>query len=110
MRHFVIDGQLSGTGIGDVGEGEYISPDELNLSPNIRLRIQNWLSEYELEHYSGYVNDLKIAELDKEGIKIADAVQDELPDDQIGYYSDAKLTSMHVKDICSEVSSETDGL
>jgi len=61
MRHFVIDGDgmLGGTGIRDAGEDEYVSPKELNLSVGLQLRIQNWLSEYQLEHWGGYSNDIQ---------------------------------------------------
>jgi hypothetical protein len=102
LRHFVVDGMLSGTGIRDAGEGGYISLEDLNISPNIRVRIQNWLSRYELEFYRRYSNETRIAELDKEGIEIALALQNELPDDQVGYYSDAKLKSMHESDLVHE--------
>ena len=102
MRHFIIDGMLSGTGIRDAGEGGYVSPEELNISVDVRLRLQNWLAEYELDHYYGHSDEAKTAELDREGIKIALVIQNELPDDIIGYYSDAKLRSMHKSDIVQE--------
>ena len=45
-RYLVIDGMLNGTGIRDYYEGGYVEPQELNLSLELKERLEAWLSRY----------------------------------------------------------------
>lgn len=93
MRYLIIDAALSGTGIRDKYEGGYIDPNDLNLSLLIKERLNRWLSEYENEHYNGFIDDSIINELDLEGREIALMIKNELLEVKVEYFSDARLTS-----------------
>jgi hypothetical protein len=95
-RYLIIDGMLHGTGIRDAVAGEYIPLDELNLDDSLQNRIENWLSQYETEHYNGYIHEDTMKYLDKEGICIAIAIQKVFPDYKIEYYSDALLARLNI--------------
>lgn len=97
MRRLVVDGMLNGTGIRDLVAGGYILPEELNLDASLINKINDWLAEYALEHYRNYSNEENVNLLDDKGMIIASLIQKSCPDDEIGYYSDAKLTKLPVK-------------
>ena len=85
--YLVVDGQLSGTGIRDGANGGFLEPN--GLSVELSLRLANWLTEYEAEHYRGFKNESRIQELDQEGKEIAIAIHREVSDIKVAYYSDA---------------------
>lgn len=53
MRHLVVDGELSGTGIREkyTDEYGYIDPKVLNLSLNLVTQIKEWQKAYEQVHF-----------------------------------------------------------
>lgn len=91
--YLVIDAQLSGTGIRDYYNSNFINPNDLNLSIVTVQRINKWLAKYEEEHYNGYKNDVSIIELDAEGKEIALTIKNEIVDVKVVYFSDARMTS-----------------
>jgi len=93
MRYLVIDAALSGTGIRDKHEGGYLSPDDLGLSCETIDRLNQWLSKYENEHYSGFTDDQIIDELDREGKEISLKIKSELSEVKMEYFSDARMTT-----------------
>jgi hypothetical protein len=93
MIYLVIDAELSGTGIRDKYEGEYLEPEELGLSSNAIQHLSAWLSKYENEHYNGFTDSGIIDELDNEGRKIALIIKNELPEVKVEYFSHARMTN-----------------
>ncbi len=93
MYYLVIDGMMSGTGIRDKYEGEYLEPDSLNLSEDLIGKLKEWHERYIDEHYAGYESPEKVKELDSQGIHIAQEVKRELEGSKIEYFSDATMTS-----------------
>ena len=96
MRYLIIDAALNGTGIRDKYEGGYIDPKDLGLSPLIIQHLNTWLLKYENEHYSGFLNNHIINELDTEGEKIAQVIKNELLEVKLEYFSDARMTSKNL--------------
>lgn len=95
-RYLVVDGMINGTGVRDQYDGGYIDPELLGISPTLIARLHNWLKKYEEEHYAGYINQILIQELDKEGVEISKAIKAELKDCKISYYSNANLSKLQV--------------
>ena len=91
MKYIIIDGALSGTGIRDKYNGGYVSPESISLSPELILKLNNWLSNYENEHYNGYNNADNIKKLDNEGLDLVRKIKIELKDVKVEYFSDALL-------------------
>ena len=87
--YLVVDGVLNGTGIRDLYNGGYIEHNELGISEKLSVKINLWLQKYENATYAGFQNATIIANLDIEGIEIAEALKKELPKSKIQYYSDA---------------------
>jgi hypothetical protein len=92
MKYLMIDAEQDSTGIRDYYEGEYLSPEDLHLSPTTTKWIAEWLLRYENQRRKSYVDNQVIEELDREGKEIALTVKRELLDVKIGYYSDARMT------------------
>jgi predicted glycosyltransferase len=95
-KYLIVDGMLHGTGIRDAVEGEYIYLEELGLDTILIKRIEDWLSQYEAEHYAGYIHEDIMRNLDKEGISIAVVIQEAFPDSKIEYYSDALMRKISI--------------
>jgi hypothetical protein len=95
-RSLIVDGMLSGTGIRDAKAGGYVNPNELGLSPNLAKRIAAWLLEYENAHYYQFFDKAENQQLDQEGIAIAKHIQEELPDAQVEYFSNAEMRKIAV--------------
>lgn len=95
-RYLIVDGLVNETGIRDEYEGEYLDPNVLGLSKEIQGRLEEWLKEYGKMHVSGYTDDNIIELLDSEGVSIAMAIANELPESKISYYSDARLTKQRI--------------
>ena len=93
MKYIIIDALLNGTGIRDKYKGGYIDPRSLGLSGVTIVRLNNWLSEYWEEHYNGYIDGAIIDALDLEGRRIAMRIKKELPEMNVEYFSDARMTS-----------------
>lgn len=91
MRHLIIDGMLSGTGVRDAAAGGYLDPKVVGLSADLTKRIANWLIEYENAHYHQFVDKAESDRLDQEGTAIARCVQKELPGTQVEYFSNAQM-------------------
>lgn len=91
MRYLIIDASLSGTGIRNQYEGSYITLEELNLNDEIIHLLEDWLSEYEEEHYNGYENNQHIDELDKKGKIIALMIKNSLSEVKVEYFSAARM-------------------
>jgi hypothetical protein len=94
MRHLIIDGMLSGTGVRDAAAGGYLAPNDVGLSTDLIKRIANWLIEYENAHYHQFGDKLENDRLDQEGAAIAMCVQEELPDTRVEYFSNAQMRTL----------------
>lgn len=94
MRYLIVDAEINGTGIRDKYESGFVSLEDLGLTIHLINRIKNWLLSYENEHFSGYLNNNIIDELDLEGKSIAEAIKYELVDVRLEYFSDARMTSL----------------
>ncbi|WP_222166594.1 hypothetical protein [Edaphocola aurantiacus] len=92
MKYLVIDAALSGKGIRNKYEGDYIAPEDLGLSLTTKRKLNEWLLKYDNEHYNGFVDDNLINELDREGKEIALMIKKELPEVKLEYFSDARMT------------------
>ena len=92
MKHLVVDGYLNGTGIRDKILGGYISPNELGVSSELAQKISSWIARYWKEFYVQYSNSTNVIQLDQEGKELAIALQKELPNDKIEYFSDAHMS------------------
>ena len=97
MKYLTIDGDLSGTGIRNSINGDFININELELSCLLRKKIQDWLESYEREHYFQFQDKEKINTLDLEGIKISKLIRKEIPDSKIEYFSAAKMKTLFVE-------------
>lgn len=91
MKHLILDGYLNGTGIRDGQNGGYLELSELGISSTLEKMISSWVLEYENEFYDGYSDYKKVENLDSEGIDIMRKLKEELPDDKVEYYSDARM-------------------
>jgi hypothetical protein len=91
MQYLIVDASLNGTGIRDVYNGGYIDPRGLDLNHNLICKISKWKKRYEKEFYNNYTNVGYIDSLDNEGIEIAKAIQQELKEAKIEYFSDAMM-------------------
>lgn len=91
MKYLVIDAALSGTGIRDKYEGGYINPEDLGLGMEIKQKLNDWLADYEMEHYNDFTNDKLVDDLDQRGKEIALMVKQELSEVKIEYFSDARM-------------------
>ncbi len=96
MKYLTVDGMLSGTGIRDSIEGEYLKPEELGLSSELINKISDWLSCYEIAHYEQYEDGYQVTKLDEEGLEICSMLKVELPDSKIEYYSNADMKTIMV--------------
>jgi hypothetical protein len=54
-------------------------------------RISVWLSAYEDAHFHQFEDKARNEALDQEGLEIARAVRAELPEAEVGYFSNADL-------------------
>jgi len=91
MKHLILDGYLSGTGIRDGQNGGYLELSELGISSTLEKAITSWVLKYENEFYDGYSDYKKVEDLDIEGIDIVQKLKEELPNNKIEYYSDARM-------------------
>ena len=98
MLYLIVDGMMSGTGIRDAVEGGYVDPVDLGVSANLADRILRWLRDYENARYFQYQDENRVAALDAQGISIGRALQKELPDAKIEYYSNAELRRIPLGD------------
>lgn len=96
-RELVVDGNLSGTGIRDALNGGYLNPREIGLSSALSQRIEEWVANYEVEHYAGYKNLHRNNQLDGDGIEIAKLVKCELPKSKVQYFSSASMQKIWIK-------------
>ncbi|UOE40226.1 hypothetical protein MTP09_09900 [Chryseobacterium suipulveris] len=93
MKYLVVAASLNGTGIRDKYNGGYVDIKKLGLSVDTINRIEQWLLNYEDEHYNGFSDGCNVDKLDKEGLEIAKIVNEELSDVKIEYFSDARMTT-----------------
>jgi hypothetical protein len=96
-KYLTVDGMLSGTGIRDSVSGGYIAPNKLGLSKELVLQLTGWLNRYETSHYSGFSDRVEVAQLDTEGMRIADQIQIQLRVAKVLYYSHALSTVLRNK-------------
>lgn len=90
MLYLVVEGGLGSTGIREIYLDERYEPDDLLLSLEMQNRIKSWLRNYEDEFFKGYRNTDAVTELDLEGLRIVEAIKEELGDVKVGYFSDAQ--------------------
>ena len=91
----LIDGMISGTGVRDALNGGYFELIDLNLSKSTQDRIEMWCAQYRSSNFTGYAPD-RVKELDREGLAIAEIVSQELPQADVGYFSDALMKRLTV--------------
>jgi hypothetical protein len=91
-KYLILDVIVSGTGIRDQYEDEYIDPESLGISSTLLEKLNHWLSRYKEEFYNGYNNKILIQELDNEGVEISKDIKNELVECKISYFSDANLS------------------
>lgn len=89
----LIDGMMSGTGIRDAVSGGYLELDELGLSDRIVRDIRDWQANYRTAHFEGHPPE-RVTALDEAGLALMARVQTELPDREVGYFSDGLLTRL----------------
>lgn len=95
--HIMVDGMLSGTGIRDLEGGGFLEPAELQLSHDLQMEIKRWLTSYENEHYYEFKNIAVVADLDRQGLAIAERVRGELLLHEVPYYSNALLKVISIE-------------
>lgn len=91
MKYLVVDAEIGGTGIRDKYNGEYVSASEIGISGELLIRLNQWLTLYENEHYNGFSNHTVIKELDSEGRSLASIIKSELPSAKLEYFSASRL-------------------
>lgn len=97
MKYLTVDGMLSGTGIRNTIEGDYLNLEQLRLSKQLINKISTWLDLYEDAHFMQYQDKQQITSLDKEGLLICSMLKKELPESKVEYFSNAKMTSQVIK-------------
>ena len=90
MTHYIIDGELSGTGVRDAVEGGYVDLAEVGLSDALAADIADWVERYEDLHFRGFPSD-ELAMLDEEGVALTARVQAEAPGKRFAYYSHGQM-------------------
>lgn len=96
-RILILDGMRSGTGLRDGVNGGYISLENLGISEKTKAAIENWQSRYTKMQSYEYENLIEVENLDIEGLEIAKALKIEMPNNDIRYFSDAKMTTKYVE-------------
>ena len=91
MLYLKVDGEMSGTGIRNSVDGEFLTAKELGLSLALQKQIDDWVKCYTDCHYENYSDKGKVTELDREGLEICGKIQESKPDIKVGYYSSAYL-------------------
>ena len=94
MTHYIIDGELSGTGVRDAVEGGYVDLAEIGLSDALAADIADWVERYEDLHFRGFPAD-ELAVLDEEGVALTARVQAEVPGKRFAYYSHGQMKQLH---------------
>ena len=89
----VVDGMLSGTGLRNAVEGGYVRANELGLSAALQADLAAWLSDYADVHYAGFPPQ-QVELLDRRGSALRDKVQTELPEAEVGYFSNGRMTRL----------------
>lgn len=86
----LIDGMLSGTGIRDAVNGDYLKPQNIGLSESLVRAISEWHQRYEEAHFDGFPEDI-VSKLDVEGMALALNVERELNGRTVGYFSNGRM-------------------
>jgi len=94
MRHLIIDGMLSGTGVRDGTAGGYLDLKNVGISADLTKRIASWLIAYESAHYRRFGDKVENDRLDQEGTAIAGCVRKELPGTRVEYFSNAQMRKL----------------
>lgn len=81
---------LSGTGIRDASEGGYVEPSNIGLSRTLSSDLADWLLQYGDAHYDGF-KPAMVEQLDQAGLLLSDRVSAELPDLEVGYFSNGRM-------------------
>jgi hypothetical protein len=82
---------LSGTGVRDEIEGGYIDLQSLAISSSLQDDFTQWLEAYADAHYKQYADHDEVLRLDSAGLDLAARLQSEVPEAQVGYYSDGEM-------------------
>ena len=90
-RYLVVDGMVSGTGIRDQYKSDYVEPNLLEISNGLIEKLKSWHERYKQEFYNNYSDEIKVQQLDNEGVEISEAISNELENCKVGYFSDADL-------------------
>ena len=95
-RYLTVDGMVSGTGIRDQYESEYIEPKLLGISADLVEKLNKWHKRYKQEFYKKYADKIKIQQLDNEGVEISEAISNQLENCKVSYFSDADLKMQRI--------------
>lgn len=87
---------VSGTGIRNQYESEYIEPKLLGISDSLIEKLKRWHESYKQEFYNGYSDRIKVQQLDKEGVEISKDISKELENCKVSYFSDADLKAKKI--------------
>lgn len=85
----IVDGMIAGTGIRDAVEGGYLEAAKVGISAELAKTLSEWHAEYAAASRESFSDPDAVAELDQKGLAIRSQIADELPDQIVGYYSDA---------------------
>jgi hypothetical protein len=96
FKYLIVDGMVSGTGIRNQYESEYIEPKSLGLSADVIEKLNKWHERYKQEFYNNYADKIKVQKLDEEGIKISEDIFNELENCKMSYFSDAELKTQKI--------------
>jgi hypothetical protein len=91
MKKLIVDGMLSGTGVRDEIEGGYIDLQSLAISSSLQDDFARWLEAYADAHYRQYADQDEVVRLDNTGLDLAARLQSEVPEAQVGYYSNGEM-------------------
>jgi len=92
-RYLVVDAMVSGTGIRDQYNSNYLDLESLGLSSVLISKLRKWHTKYKEQFYKNYKDKIAIQRLDEEGIEISKIIISELEDCKVSYFSDAELTT-----------------
>ena len=90
MTHYIIDGELSGTGVRDAVESGYVGLAEIGLSDALAADIADWAKRFEDMHFRGFPPD-ELAILDQEGAALTARAKTEVPGKRFAYYSHSQM-------------------
>lgn len=87
MRHLIVDGMFSGTGVRDAVDGGFVDLSDLGISVQLANDLASWVLRFEAAHYRQFRNSLEVVDLELTGTELARRLKSELADTKIQYCS-----------------------